>query len=350
MVANTFEYGLTRVGGVQVDRVAHPEKAGAHVTLMRVNGEPMVPTRRFWRSFFNRFGITENVFRYFTHQEVFGRISDASENDTLRFCVERSEDGAPRLLAVTNPSRTFIDHDRMRDLLDRHGVESVDYDQGIITSRHVPRSGLRGVQIGPDLFHNRFSMETPIDGFGQPRIFLSLLREVCSNGAIGYSRAFRSDIRVGEDYAHTIDRALNHFDHGEGYAALHQRFQSAQNSWASIHEARRLERTLLRAYGLRSIARQDAFESFGKLTGDLRGIYGLANIDALSSKRQRVLPTRARVYDLINFASELATHHATPAATRQLQAYVGTIISDEYDLEGTAEETPEFQDLFVTAN
>ena len=32
-------------------------------------------------------------------------------------------------------------------------------------------------------------------------------------------------------------------------------------------------------------------------------------MDALSVKRQRTLPVKARVLDLLNFASELATHH-----------------------------------------
>ena len=75
--------------------------------------------------------------------------------------------------------------------------------------------------------------------------------------------------------------------------------------------------------------------------------YGLANLDALSAKRQRVLPSRCRVYDLLNFASEVATHHSTPAGSQSLQAFVGTTVADEFDLEGTASKGSEFADLFV---
>ena len=46
------------------------------------------------------------------------------------------------------------------------------------------------------------------------------------------------------------------------------------------------------------------------MTGDLQRIYGMANLDALSVKRQRTLPAACKVYDLLNFASEVATHHA----------------------------------------
>jgi hypothetical protein len=40
---------------------------------------------------------------------------------------------------------------------------------------------------------------------------------------------------------------------------------------------------------------------------------------------------------------------STDARTR-LQAYIGTLVSDEYDLEGTAAQVPEFQDLFLNLN
>lgn len=83
------------------------------------------------------------------------------------------------------------------------------------------------------------------------------------------------------------------------------------------------------------------------MTGRPHELYGVANLDTFSVKRQRLLPTRCRVYDLINFASELATHRADPHAALLLQAYIGTLISDEFDLEGTAEKVNEFQDFFV---
>lgn len=53
------------------------------------------------------------------------------------------------------------------------------------------------------------------------------------------------------------------------------------------------------------------------MTGDTSRLYGLANLDALSAKRQRTLPVRCKVYelckvyDLLNFAPATA-----PGATR----------------------------------
>lgn len=78
--------------------------------------------------------------------------------------------------------------------------------------------------------------------------------------------------------------------------------------------------------------------SLGKMSGDLTGGPGLANMDSLSAKRQRTLPSACRVYDLLNFTSELATHHAKPEGGRKLPAFIGDLVSGSVDLEGTADQ------------
>ncbi len=279
---------------------------------------------------------------------MFARIVDRNPDDRLRLCVERVGERRQRLLACSNPKRPVLTYDQAGTLLARHHTEAdgPTYHDGLLTSRHTPRSGERGFDIGPDRFHNRFVVEAPVDGFGQPRIYLSLLREVCTNGAVGYARAFRSDVRIGDDTAYTLDRALGQFDHDEGFTALRQRFESAQKSWASLNEALTLHRVLARmGTGAGEYQRE-----LDQLCGDLHALYGLANLETLTAKRQRILPARCRVYDLINFASEIATHKAPVAERSRLQAYIGTLVSDEYDLEGTAERVPEFKDLFLNLN
>ena len=56
---------------------------------------------------------------------------------------------------------------------------------------------------------------------------------------------------------------------------------------------------------------------------------------------------KCRVYDLLNFASEVATHATAPAESRHLHAWIGGTLAEEFDLEGTAGQVPEFADLLV---
>jgi hypothetical protein len=343
----SFEYGFTKVRDLHVSTAKRSKTGKLTVDQMEVGGQPVKPTDRFWRSFFIRFGISDSVFRYFAPAEVFERISEQAADDSLRYCVQHGNAGNPRLLAVSNPNRPMIRYGEVADLVSRYGGMSTTYNEGIVTSTHTPRSGDQTFKIGGDSFQHRFVMETPIDGFSHPKMFLSYLRTVCSNGMIGYGRAFRSDISLGKDIAFCISRALESFDNSEGYAALRQRFESAQKSWASMRECVGLYKCLTKMNDGTSLSAGFWSRDFHRMTGNLNSLYGLANLDALSQKRQRVLPARCRVYDLLNFASEMATHRATPYAERQLQAYIGSLISDEYDMEGTAQTVTDFADFFV---
>ncbi len=345
-----FEYRPAKVQDFQVVQQPAGTLTAEPATTVRIDGETLLPSNRFWRSLFHRLGLSEQVFRYFSYDEVFARVVASGQNDQLKICIERPHKGQPRLLAVSAPKRAVLKYHEANKLVEKHAGESHVYQDGIIVSRHTPRSGFNGFCIGPDQFHNRFVMEVPIDGYGQPRIYLSLLRQICENGAIGYSRAFRSDLRVGEDASFTLDRAMGQFDHEEGFAALRQRFESAQTSWASVLEARQLEKVLTRCGSDLNGGSHQSLDRLRSITGDMNAVYGLSNLDSLSQKRQRILPVKCRVYDLINFASELATHHAKSTAQMRLQAYIGSLVSDEYDLEGTATKAPDFQDLFMNPN
>jgi hypothetical protein len=364
-MSQRFEYGTVRIKDLRVR--THTDKAGkTEVRDVLLGDEPVRPSKRFWTSLHLRFGFTGNVFRYFSHAEVFNRISEVAPDDRVRWCLERDPDGSGTLLAVTSPTTALMPHDELIGLLQRYGAQETKYTNGVVSSRHQPRLG-GTFQVAGDGFQNRFVIDTPVDGFGRPSVYLSLLRLVCSNGAVGFSRAFRSELAVGrgaDGVAFALTRVLDGFNNEDGYAALRQRFEAAAKSWASVHEVQRLYKALARLHhagGVRGGAPTPAaggdgaaecessplFAAFHKMTGDLSRIYGLANLDALSAKKQRTLPAACKVYDVLNFASETATHHADAAGGRTMQAYIGDLISGEYDLEGTAEQFGDWRDFFV---
>jgi hypothetical protein len=166
--------------------------------------------------------------------------------------------------------------------------------------------------------------------------------------------------RGDDGVAFTLTRVLDGFNNEDGYAALRQRFESASKSWASVNEVNRFYKVLARMHNRGQTpdalggdgasacgSRSPLFHSFHKMTGDLTSIYGMANLDTLSIKRQRTLPTACKVYELLNFASEVATHHADEFGGRTCQAFIGDLISGEYDLEGTCEQFSDWRDFFI---
>ncbi|MEO0601164.1 MAG: DUF932 domain-containing protein [Myxococcota bacterium] len=341
-----FQYGITEIRDLSVDRVRRNDAGKVTRMTLRLEDEIVEPTQRFWRSFFQRFRISANVFRYFEPVEVFERISRVGSDTTFRTCIE-IKGGKRRLLGVTSPTRPVLPLHRMEPLLETHGAIRVQYGDGVLSTTHLLQSRRRREAIGGDQFEDRLVLESPVDGFGNPRLYLSLMRQVCTNGMVGYSPAFRTEIPAGRDLDVCIDRALASFDSSDGFVALRQRFESAQTSYASVAECVAMGKLLEKLEAGGHLTEKGLPAKFRTVAGNLLDLYGLANLDALTQKRRRVLPAPCRMYDLLNFASEVATHHADAHGARVLQAQIGTWISDEYDLEGTARGNEDFEETFM---
>lgn len=374
-----FDYTYAAINDLAVETTEDKKTGRKTVDAVLVNDEPIAPSDRFWNSLYARYGFNKAFFKYFDHDEVFSRISERESNDRMRMCIERDEDGNGTLLACSSPTKPVVMYDELMDTLERWGGGNIKYHDGIVESTHVPRAGGNTFSISGDAFENRFVMNTPVDGYGQPNIYLSLLRQICENGMIGMAKAFRSTLALGsgsDDVNYSITRALEGFGNDEGFAALRQRFESAASSWASVAESNSLYKLLVKQTANKGIGWDGAsvtpsmnkflqmgssgpmgeekeitgspiIKAFHNMTGDTSRLYGLANLDALSIKRQRTLPVHCKVYDLLNFVSEVATHHAKEDGSRQCQAWLGNTISAEYDMEGTADKMGEFEDFFI---
>lgn len=388
-----FTYDYVAINDLVVKTKTDPDSGKEIVDHVLVKDEPIQPSERFWTSLFSRFHINKAFFKYYEYAEVFDRIASVESSDRIRVCVERrkTEKGdANRLLAVTNPKSVIVPYNDLMAMLETSTHEGITYNDGIIESTHRPRVGASEFDILGDAFKNRFVMTTPVDGYGMPNVYLSLLRQICTNGVIAMSKTFRSSVALGkgdDNIAFALTRVLDQFSNDEGYAALRQRLESAGNSWASVYEATQLYKLLVRLHNQQDadgnpvlsrtgantpdspyvrhlLSGDDVSTPMGEsedvigspiitayhaMTGDTSRLYGLANLDALSTKRQRTLPVHCTIYDMINFITEVATHHALPQASRLLHGSVGTLISAEYDMEGTCEKFKDFADFHISA-
>lgn len=391
MQDRSFEYMYVPIDDLEVITEESEKTKKKLVSHVSVNGEPFRDSSRFWTSLFSRYGFNSAFFKYFDHAEVFKRISErergGGSGKIMRVCVERTttRDGSKnqRLLAVSNPNTPIAPYNDLVGMVKEQGGESINYSDGVVESRHRPMGNNKFEVLGDD-FENRFIIQTPIDGFGQPNIYLSMLRMVCTNGMVAFSKSFRTGIGIGkgeDNVMPSILRAIDGFNNEEGFAALRERIEKAGKSWLSIYEYQQLYRILLGTYINDDIQPTDLTKgsivsrllaqrqseimgsspgdepdelsksyilgAFHRMGGNPQRRYGLANLDALSVKRQRTLPVGCTVYDAINFVTEVATHHSTAAGHRKLQSWVGTTVTDEYDMEGTMDKFQEFDDFFI---
>src|SRR3954466_12596418 len=121
IMTTKFEYGVASIKDLRVKTEA--DAAGKPmIRSILLSDRALRPTTRFWNSLHLRFGFTSNIFRYFSHAEVFQRISERAPNDKFRYCVEAWKDGTGNLLAVSTPGAAFMRHNDIVGLLHKHGA------------------------------------------------------------------------------------------------------------------------------------------------------------------------------------------------------------------------------------
>lgn len=360
----------------------HNERGKFTVDNFEIDNERFQPSQRFWGSVCSKYGISPSIFKYFDHSEVFARISERvkaknkdSQQDMLSLTIQDTPSihshatgsWTPTLLGVGSSKRDTISGCMVPDLMNSLKARDVAYREGIVISEHDLHTPFTW-DVGPDTHHARIVLETPIDGYGSPNLLLMLERDACTNTVLANNRIFRSSINVGKNAAcETVFRAVQSFSNEEGFIALRDRLLAAQQSWASIFEAVSLSKVIQRfqytdfdpMFIMRMMENEDvsdnklrnsALKHLYKRTGNLREMYGLATLETISEKQMRQVPTKATVYDLICFASELGTHQLTPGASSALQRYVGQLLGHEvFDLEGSCEEFKKFDD-FIDKN
>ena len=345
--------------------------SGSKMTVEGVKiptGQNTLPSPRFWDSICSKFGFGPSIFHYFSHKEVFDRVALKDPNSKIRLATQTTQLGKgtkPILLGISNPDKPVLMVPVVVEILNNLDTRKVVFRDGIIVSQHNPRS-LMTFDIGPDKYETRLSLETPIDGYGKPKVWLSLVKD--GNAIIGYTKAFQSSINIGSDNAaaFTLQRCMEAYNNEDGFVALKQRVAASQISWASVLEVVKLAKLIwklknadfsaeyvLKAYGKKNDEvevdqlRNDLLKILYVKSGDLREIYGVVQIDSISKKKMRTLPSKAKVYDLLLFSSEMASYILTPRAAKKANEFMGELVSQEYDLETSCAEFGTFEDFKI---
>jgi len=383
-----IEYPTVDIRSIKLKRTEAKSNEASRVESMEVDGVDgeVHWTERFQTSFLANYGLSKSVFRLYDHQEVTERIIERGMGDCLRLAVQANTDGSYTALAATRPTKPYVDALDLFEMLVKMGYDtsSVHYTGGVVRTSHEPSLlGSETMKIGGDDLARRFTLEVPLDGWGNPAAYMELIRLVCSNGMIGYAPAFRSDVHIGDSKTvndgglvnnpiPTLKQFIKAYNNEEGYTLIRRRLETASESAASLNEFYNLNR-LLSNTDFQSVHRssggegqhKDSFRYKSDVTNklvnlvgaDLMEKYGLIALDALPPKRRRVVPVNCTVYDLVNFASEIGTHRANEHQNRRLSAWIGQTLSDSggYDLENIPLDaavdhdisTNGYQDLFL---
>ena len=296
---------------------------------LSIEGSQYSPSQRFLKSLALRMKVPLGVFELFTPLEVIRRAAERAPDLPLRLTVDREESRALALvedrgvpLPAGNIEIIMREDSRLQEFNYRDGVITGRFDLG--EAWDIPGDSKYGVHI---------STEVPVDGMGTPATTLATWRQICSNGAIAEAPMFRTKMEVKDNSGDHFRRLLRSFSNPRGIEMLHERLIAANGTKASVDEVWQTETFIRRQ--IRDARHQMLLcERLQDVAENPCVRYGVTDLGAIGERRRGLLPTGASVADLMNFVSELNTHHGkllkNPNAANGL---IGAFYGRSFDLE-----------------
>ena len=296
---------------------------------LAVDGEEYKPSHRFLKGLAQRMKVPLGVFELFTPLEVIHRAAERAPDLHLRLTVDREEHKA---LALIEDRGVPIPAGNIEIIMkDDRRLQEFDYHDGVITGRFdlgeawdIPNDSKYGVHI---------STEVPVDGMGTPETTLATWRQICSNGAVAEAPMFRTKMEVKDNGGEHFRRLLRSFSNPRGVELLHERLLAANETKASVDEVHQVE-TLIRRQVRDARHQMLLCERLQEVADNPCVRYGVTDLGAIGERRRALLPTGASVADVMNFISELNTHHGELLKNRNAaNGLLGEYYARSYDLE-----------------
>ena len=296
---------------------------------LAVDGEEYKPSHRFLKGLAQRMKVPLGVFELFTPLEVIHRAAERAPDLHLRLTVDREEHKA---LALIEDRGVPIPAGNIEIIMkDDRRLQEFDYHDGVITGRFdlgeawdIPNDSKYGVHI---------STEVPVDGMGTPETTLATWRQICSNGAVAEAPMFRTKMEVKDNGGEHFRRLLRSFSNPRGVELLHERLLAANETKASVDEVYQAEMFIRRQ--VRDARHQMLLcERLQEVADSPCVRYGVTDLGTIGERRRGLLPTGASVADVMNFVSELNTHHGALLRNRNAaNGLLGEFYARSYDLE-----------------
>ena len=285
---------------------------------------------RFYKTLAAELGIPYGVFGFFTPLEVMERAAAKVPDLQLRVTVDTE---GRQALGLTQNKGLPMPINYIENVLHNDKrLTGVEYSDGVLSAMldlddpwDVPNDSTYGMRV---------RCRVPVDGVGMPDMSLATWRQVCSNGAVAETSLFRTKMEIKDNSGEHFRRLLASFSNPSGVEMLQERMCNAAETKASVGEVVLLEGLIRRSV---ANARNQMLlrERLNDVADNPCVRYGVTDLANIGQKKRPLLPVGCSVADLLNFASELGTHHSDLLKSDStLQSFSGTLLSKGFDLEG----------------
>jgi len=284
---------------------------------------------RFVTSFARKLKFSNNIFNYFTAEEVFDRVQQRNPDVAFKVTFDQQDgeilgvvDENKKLLPAEIACAVFAADPRVRKIQYEKGVWEAEFQLD------------ESFSVRNDSEYDRkIWVRYPVDGVSMPCIYLAVLRQVCSNGAVALVPGFRTDIEINDESGTHLSRLLKSYNNENGFLALESRLQTAQDTAASVNELLKIE-SLITAQVSSAPAASALLTRLEEMAGDPCARYETTSLNNIAPKKRPLLPVDCSVNDLANFCSELTSHHENLIGrVDAFNAALGGMLAQEFDLE-----------------
>ena len=308
---------------------------------VKIGNEAYFTSRRFLRTLMSIFGFSENLFQYFSPEELIGRILERRKDTEIRICIDRKtrlmqgiirpeQSGLPLGIVC----RTLVEDKRFSKMEYDPGSASIEAQLKLPDMWNIPSDSRYGTFL-----NIRYS----VDEVSTPMISLGIVRQVCTNGMVARRRCFETALIVEKNHGTHLRQLLSSFNNRNGFDALRERLQIAQETKASVNE-------YMAAVGVvqRCIDHPEpVINRMDCLAGMPEEVYGHSRLDTIRARYRKELPVAASVMDLINILTELSTHYQVKNKD-SIHTFITGMLASEFDLEEIVPNRKPARDFYMT--
>ena len=342
--ATDWEHRFTQEVVTIQDLIPSSEKSSSKLDWkLKYSGQEYSVTNRFVSSLAKKLKFSNTIFNFFSPQEVLARAAEVQPDQEF---VATFDNSTNQILGIIERNKKILPPSvGCRIFSEDPRIRSAHYADGIWHGElhldevfNVDNSGE---------YSRKLNIQYPVDGIGTPSIYLAIERQVCSNGAVVQIAAFRTDIEINDESGTHISRLLRSFSNQQGFFALEERIGIAQQTMASVNELIMVD-NLLQEYVQDKNSYHKLHNRLYEIAGDPCQVYETTSLNNIPAKKRGLLPVNCAVNDLLNFCSELTTHHGNLlVSSSAFDVAAGRILSNELDLEGMYSINRKSPDFFL---
>ena len=333
-------FELAKINLSELEPISQQENSKHNLLGVRVGYDAFYASPRFMKSLMFMFDFTENIFSYFSPAELFERIILRHKDQPVQICFDQKE----KIIMAATPS-----DNRLFPLA--RVVDAVQQNEKLIKVKYRPKSGILETFIeqpnqwalkSDSDYQGRLRFTTPVDCWGDSKIVLGMMREVCTNGAVVTKDVFASKVIIEKEHGTHLRQLLETFRNDRAFAAMQRRLEDAR--YIKVSAAEYLKATQLfmihgGEFASQIVGRLEEFANYPEQ------YYQCDSFEKVNPNRRKDLPVELSLLNLLNMVSEVMTHHQNEDDS-SLEKFYTSLMTKPADLEGIYRINQPVKELF----